>query len=66
MTTPNIIEFLISPDGQEVEVEAKGTGGASCVTDTADYERALGKTGKRQLKPEYHLPATGQKVKVGA
>lgn len=52
-----IIEFWIAPDGQEVRVEPKGYSGPRCTADTAPFERDLGITKMRKLKPEHNATA---------
>ena len=51
------IEVVIDATG-EVEVSTSGFVGAECKKATADLERALGKTTKDTVTPDYHKRAT--------
>lgn len=49
--------ITIAPDGN-FTIEAQGYSGTSCEEATQALERALGKTEKRDYKPEYHNSQT--------
>jgi len=45
------IVIVVSPDGEEIKVEAKGFKGKGCTEATKLYEQDLGVAGKRKWKP---------------
>ncbi len=47
------IEIIVSPAG-EILIDAVGFKGADCEQATRYLEQALGVTGKKVKKPEYH------------
>jgi hypothetical protein len=47
------IEVIVSPDG-EVTIDVVGFKGQGCEKATKALEEAMGITGKRNRKPEYH------------
>ena len=51
------IEVIIDKNA-DVKVSTSGFVGAECKKATADLERALGKTMKDTLTPDYHKRAT--------
>lgn len=56
------ITIDITPTG-EVQIETTGFKGKACEQATAEIEKALGVTGKKVKKPEYHQTAVNtQKV----
>lgn len=56
------IEIIITPEG-ETKIEAKGYVGVDCEAATRALEQALGKAGKRKLKPERFNQTNRQAVK---
>jgi hypothetical protein len=54
-----IIEVLISPDGQ-TKIESKGFTGRSCQDATRFIEEALGRRLSERLSAEYYLIQTQQ------
>jgi hypothetical protein len=59
------LEVTISPKG-EVQIEAKGFKGGSCLKATKRLEEALGIEKARKLKVEFHEElVVADKVKVG-
>jgi hypothetical protein len=50
------IEVVIGPDGG-IKIDAVGFKGADCDQATKFLEQALGLTGQKQRKPEYHRSA---------
>ena len=50
------IEILVSPAG-ELRIDAVGFSGGDCDQATAFLEKALGKTGVKQRKPEFYRKA---------
>lgn len=59
MTSPQIIEVVVSPDGQS-RVETKGFAGASCQQASCLLEQALGQRSSEQLTTEFYTEATQQ------
>lgn len=59
---PATVKVRVSPAGQ-TRIEVEGVQGTSCESVTEVLELHLGGGGKKETKPEYHMPATGN---VGA
>ena len=61
---PKRIEITFNEDGSS-SVEAHGFSGQGCKAATADYERAIGTSGTRKMKPEANVSAVqAQKVRA--
>ena len=58
------LKITIDKDGK-VQIDALGYSGAECGQATAELERALGTSGKRNLKPERFLQGAAQKARTG-
>ena len=60
---PQTVAVLIDENG-DIEVQTSGFAGPDCKKATADLERALGKTSKDVITPEYHKrPVVTQKAR---
>ena len=55
------IEIFIRPDGT-VHLKTKGLKGQSCLTETAELERALGKVTQREKTGEYYEQVTATRI----
>ena len=53
------LEILIQPDGK-ISIDALGFSGPDCEQATKFLETALGLTGEKRRKPEYHQSRRGQ------
>lgn len=60
-----VVTYRISPDGQNVEIDAEGFIGSKCKDFSKAVIRALGHVQNEKKKPEFHSSQTGG-VKVGA
>lgn len=60
-----VVTYKISPDGQEVTIDAEGFVGSKCKDFSKDVIKSLGHVQSEKKKPEFHSNQGGG-VKVGA
>lgn len=59
------IKIIVSPDGQELDGDAKGFVGAECESVMNQITKGIGDLQESKKKPEYY-DTTGSGVRVGA